>query len=218
MAIIIMCVCVCACVCPARVATPIFGGLLPHAVLTPAAALYFPAAQSVQTEAPAPEYLPATQMPQSVALVFASEPENLPAAQSVQTEAAVEEYFPVAQLMQAAELVCAVDPEYVPAPQGVHVSTLVCAVDPEYVPAGQRVQTEAPANEYVPASQSVQEVVPELVTENFPAKNHRTITMRESCKCCADAWASGRETCCAGRTSLRVTTPRTSLSCCAVRL
>ena len=38
--------------------------------------------------------------------------------------------------------------------------------------------------EYLPASQSVQEVVPELATENFPAKKHRTITMRESCTCC----------------------------------
>jgi hypothetical protein len=36
----------------------------------------------VQSEAPAAEYVPATQLPQSVALVFASEPENLPAAQS----------------------------------------------------------------------------------------------------------------------------------------
>jgi hypothetical protein len=43
----------------------------------------------VQTEAPAAEYVPATQLPQSVALVFASEPENLPAEQSVQTEAPV---------------------------------------------------------------------------------------------------------------------------------
>jgi hypothetical protein len=84
MAIIIMCVCVCACVCPARVATPILGVLLPHAVLTPAVALYFPAAQSVQTEAPAPEYLPATQAVQT-SLVCSGKPKNLPATQMPQS-------------------------------------------------------------------------------------------------------------------------------------
>jgi hypothetical protein len=54
----------------------------------------------VQTAAPADEYLPATQLPQSVALVFASEPKNLPAAQSVQSEAPTAEYLPAAQEMQ----------------------------------------------------------------------------------------------------------------------
>jgi hypothetical protein len=51
-----------------------------------------PAAQSVQTEAPAPEYVPATQLVQSAALVFASETENLPATQLVHTEAPAAEY------------------------------------------------------------------------------------------------------------------------------
>jgi hypothetical protein len=50
---------------------------------------YLPAAQSVQTEAPAAEYLPATQLPQSVALVLASEPEYLPAGQLLQSLALV---------------------------------------------------------------------------------------------------------------------------------
>jgi hypothetical protein len=80
----------------------------PQSVQTeaPVAAEYLPAAQLVQTEAPAAEYvpasqsvqaaelvcavkpenLPATQLPQSVALVFASEPENLPAGQSVHAD------------------------------------------------------------------------------------------------------------------------------------
>jgi hypothetical protein len=52
-------------------------------VLTPCVALYFPAAQSVQTEAPAPEYLPATQSVQT-SLVCSGKPKNLPASQSVQ--------------------------------------------------------------------------------------------------------------------------------------
>jgi hypothetical protein len=58
--------------------------------------------QSVQTEAPAAEYVPAAQLPQSAALVFASEPENLPAAQSVQAVASeFGEYFPAEQGVQS---------------------------------------------------------------------------------------------------------------------
>ena len=41
------------------------GGLVPHAVLTPAAALYLPAPQSVQSAAPANEYVPASQLMQT---------------------------------------------------------------------------------------------------------------------------------------------------------
>jgi hypothetical protein len=59
-----------------------------------------PAAQSVQTGAPAAEYLPATQFPQSAALVFASEPEYLPAPQSVHaTEPTTALYSPAAQAL-----------------------------------------------------------------------------------------------------------------------
>ena len=42
-----------------------WGGLVPHAVLTPAAALYLPAPQSVQSAAPANEYVPASQLMQT---------------------------------------------------------------------------------------------------------------------------------------------------------
>ena len=65
---------------------------------------YLPAAQSVQTEAPAAEYLPAVQLLQSLALVFAPEPEYLPAAQSVQAGAPAE-YFPASQLVQTSLVV-----------------------------------------------------------------------------------------------------------------
>ena len=53
---------------------------LSQAVLTPAAALYLPAAQSMQTEAPAPEHVPAAQL--------------------VQTEAPAAAYVPATQLVQ----------------------------------------------------------------------------------------------------------------------
>ena len=82
MAIIIMCVCVSGSRCDAD----FLGVLLPHAVLTPCVALYFPAAQSVQTEAPAPEYLPATQAVQT-SLVCSGKPKNLPATQMPQSVA-----------------------------------------------------------------------------------------------------------------------------------
>jgi hypothetical protein len=50
---------------------------------------YLPAAQSVQTEAPAAEYLPAAQLVQASLLVLASEAEYLPAAQLLQSLALV---------------------------------------------------------------------------------------------------------------------------------
>jgi hypothetical protein len=53
----------------------------------PSAAENLPAAHSVQTEAPCVEYLPATQLVQTVSLVCAGEPKNVPAAQLVQTAA-----------------------------------------------------------------------------------------------------------------------------------
>ena len=57
---------------------------LSHAVLTPAAALNFPASQLVQTVEPtAAEYLPASQMVQAAELVCAVKPENFPASQLV---------------------------------------------------------------------------------------------------------------------------------------
>jgi hypothetical protein len=60
----------------------------------PESALYLPAAQSVQTEAPAPEYFPAPQ--------------------AVQTEAPAPEYLPAVQLVQAVDPALAA---YFPAPQ-----------------------------------------------------------------------------------------------------
>ena len=58
----------------------------------------------------------------------------------------------------------------------------------EYLPASQPWHVSAPAVlESLPASQSVQEVAPEVAAENFPAKNHRTLTMRESCTCCVSS-------------------------------
>jgi hypothetical protein len=74
----------------------------------------------VQTEAPAPEYLPAMQLLQSLALVFASEFENLPAA----------------QLLQSVALVLASEPEYLPAAQSVQTE----APAAEYLPASQSAQ------------------------------------------------------------------------------
>jgi hypothetical protein len=80
--------------------------------------LNLPAGQLSQAEAPATaEYLPATQSPQSVSLVFASEPENLPGAQGVQTEAPSAEYLPATQFVQTVELVCAGEPKNLPAAQ-----------------------------------------------------------------------------------------------------
>ena len=69
-----------------------------HAKL-PSIAAYLPAKQSVQTEALAAEYLPATQ------LMHTEEPAvgcDLPASQFVHTEAPVAEYWPAAQRLQAA--------------------------------------------------------------------------------------------------------------------
>jgi hypothetical protein len=74
---------------------------------------------------------------------------------------------------------------YLPAVQPVQ--TVAPAVA-EYFPASQPWHVAAPAVlESFPASQSVQEVAPEVAAENFPAKNHRTITMRESCTCCVSS-------------------------------
>ena len=91
---------VCVCVSGSRCDADFLGVLLPHAVLTPCVALYFPAAQSVQTEAPASEYLPATQAVQT-SLVCSGKPKNLPAAQAVQTEAPAPEYLPERALPKA---------------------------------------------------------------------------------------------------------------------
>ena len=72
---------------------------LSHSAFTPDVALNLPSAQSVQTEAPAAEYLPAAQLVQT-SLVCSGKPKNLPATQSVQTEAAAAEYVPATQLVQ----------------------------------------------------------------------------------------------------------------------
>ena len=77
---------------------------------------------------------------------------------------------------------------YLPAGHDVQLAASE-EVDPSapYVPAAHTKpeHVEAPESAlYFPASQLVQEVAPEVAAENFPAKNHRTITMRESCTCC----------------------------------
>ena len=94
--------------------------------------------------------------------------------------------------------------EYLPAPQVMQVEAPTSGEFGKYLPASQLKQAEAPTFEYLPASQpwhvaapavleslpssqSVQEVAPEVAAENFPAKNHRTITMRESCTCCVSS-------------------------------
>jgi hypothetical protein len=91
----------------------------------------------VQTEAPAPEYVPAPQPPQSTALVFSSNPENLPAVQSVQTEAPAAAYVPASQLMHS---VCPVANWYWPGWHALHVDDAVTLL---YVPAQHAVHCAA---------------------------------------------------------------------------
>jgi hypothetical protein len=70
----------------------------------------------------------------------------------------------------------------------VCVSSRYTPTAAEYLPASQPWHVSAPAVlESFPASQSLQEVAPEVAAENFPAKNHRTLTMRESCTCCVSS-------------------------------
>ena len=108
-----------------------------------------------------------------------------PAKQSKQVELPAAEYLPATQLKQVATEVVPTSGENLPAS---HLKQALGEL--EKLPAGHWLSTQAepcPANENLPASQSVQEVAPEVAAENFPAKNHRTITMRESCTCCVSS-------------------------------
>jgi hypothetical protein len=102
---------------------------------------YWPATQLVQTDAEAPEYVPAAQLLQTEAAVR----ENKPARHAEQTEApTLDENLPARQLLQPGAPFC------------------------EYVPAAQLPQTEAAAGEKVPAVQSVHAALP-IVLLNEPA-------------------------------------------------
>jgi hypothetical protein len=104
-------------------------------------------------------YFPASQL--SHAALTPAEALYFPASQlshAVLTPA-VALYFPASQLVQSA----APANEYVPAPQSVQAAELVCAVKPENLPAPQSVQAVAPE-----------------ISEYFPAKHQRIISMREA--------------------------------------
>ena len=116
---------------------------------------YVPAGQSVQTEAPAAEYLPAAQLVQT-SLVCAVDPEYVPAGQSVQTEAPAAEYLPAVQLLQSVAFVFPSEPEYVPAGQLLQP---VAASEPENLPAGHAEQEREAEIEYFPFSHAVQSSV-----------------------------------------------------------
>jgi hypothetical protein len=105
-----------------------------------AALLYVPATQSVQTEAPATEYLPAKQLMQVLATVAPT----------------VVEYSPAKQLMQVLATVAPTVVEYLPAKQLMQVLATVAPTVVEYLPAAQFVQFGAPACEYDPAGHSLQ--------------------------------------------------------------
>lgn len=154
----------------------------PH--VTETAVKYLPAAQSLQIEDPAAEYVPAiTQLVQLVApaaervlegqstqvalLVCAVEDEYFPPVQLVQLEAPDAENVPGIQLTQEAELVCALEDENVPATQWVQIE----AASAECVPATQFVHMEAPASEYLPARHCLQaRLLKDLLwTLNIPA-------------------------------------------------
>jgi hypothetical protein len=85
---------------------------------------YLPATQAVQTEAPAPEYLPAKQLMQVLATVAPTVVEYLPAGHDVQA-AAAEEVDPTGPYVPAAHT----EPEQVDAPTTA-----------EYLPAAQSEQ------------------------------------------------------------------------------
>jgi len=99
---------------------------LSHSAFTPDVALNLPSAQSVQTEAPAAEYLPAAQLVQT-SLVCNGEPKNLPATQSMQTEAPAAEYLPAPQSAQVEDTLAPTASENLPAAQLPQPSVASCA-------------------------------------------------------------------------------------------
>ena len=120
----------------------------------PAAAEYFPAAQSVQLLSPSLEYAPAAQARQVLAEDALTVGENVPATQATQTVArAVSLYVPAGQGMQPE----APAATYSPAAQAMQPEAPGAA----YLPAGQVGQFAAPAPaEYLPAGQSAQSAAP----------------------------------------------------------
>ena len=99
----------------------------------PAAAEYFPAAQSVQLLSPSLEYAPAAQARQVLAEDALTVGENVPATQATQTVA------------RAVSL-------YVPAGQGMQPEAPAAT----YSPAAQAMQPEAPGAAYSKEAQAVQ--------------------------------------------------------------
>ena len=110
---------------------------------------YFPASQSIQTEAPAAEYLPSAQLVQLEAPIAA---ENVPAVQMVQAEAPVNAmYVPAGHNKQVVA-----DAEEDP----------VCP----YFPAEHRV----PEHVEFTAAPTAAEYVPDLCAETEPEQSSRT--------------------------------------------
>jgi hypothetical protein len=140
---------------------PASHGTQVEAAAASTAAEYVPGPQSVQTEAPSTEYLPAVQLVHSVTELAPAFFENFPPAHFTQVEAAVAsataEYVPGTQSVQTE----APPTEYVPAAQPVHMEAEVAAVVGKDFPAGHGTQVEAPAPaEYVQAVQSAQALTP----------------------------------------------------------
>jgi hypothetical protein len=127
-----------------------------------------PAAQSVQTAAPAAEYVPASAAGADVARLRWQTKELAGSAARCRPQAPAAEYVPATQLVQTS-LVCAGKPKNLPAVQLVQTEAPAFA---EYVPTVQLVQAAAPAAEYLPATQLVQTVLLVCAGEpkNLPAE------------------------------------------------
>ena len=153
----------------------------------PVAAEYVPAGQSVHTEAPIVEYLPAPQSMHAVACVAPVVVMNVPAGQSRHAEAPVTVlYFPATHAAHGTPLT-PVNPtsqrqlvsRLVPMDDTesfghfMQVEDAVAPTTVEYALAGQLVHTEAPvAAEYLPAPQLSQVLPAEapVVAEYLPAE------------------------------------------------
>ena len=123
------------------------------AAVAPVVTEYFPAAQSLQAEADADEYLPAGHVRHTI---FPSSLLNLPATQLLQMEVPVLEYFPTPQLEQVDMPTL----EYFPESHFLHT---VAPTVLENLEAAQFVQTLTPVyEEYVPALHGAHAVEPML--------------------------------------------------------
>ncbi len=107
-----------------------------------------PAGQSVQTDDPIVENLPAGHVPEQAEVCNPLVAPQVPAGQSVQEDAPANAYFPRPQVPVQDALVNPVVAPHVPAGQSVHVDALANA----YFPTGQIVQ---PAARFVPAHMAV---------------------------------------------------------------